>query len=92
MFLPDVPILSPNSLEDLGALGALEPPLVTVLVGRQPLLGGEQLPAGEAVELLPDVDLGVLQEAALIVGLKVTVVTLELGGLGANFAVGGKVL
>ena len=53
--------------------GALEPPLVTVLVRREALLGGEQLPAGEAGELLPAVDLGMLQEAALLVGLKVTV-------------------
>ena len=46
MFLPEIPILCPNSLEDLMALGALEPPLVTVLVGREPLLGAELLPAG----------------------------------------------
>ena len=65
---------------------------MTVLMHCQPLLGGEQLPAGEAGELLPAVDLGMLQEAALILGLKVTVVTLELGGPGANFAARGKVL
>ena len=91
MFLPGVPILCPNCLEDLGALGALEPPLVTVLVGRQPLLGAELLPAGGAGELL-SVDLGVLLEVALMVGLEVTVVTFELGGLGAGFSVQGKVL
>ena len=90
MFLPDVPILGPNCLEDLGALGALEPPLVTVLVGRQPLLGAELLPAGGAGELL-SVDLGVLLEVALMLGLEVTVVTFELGGLGAGFSVQGKV-
>ena len=66
---------------------------MTVLVRREALLGGEQLPAGEAGELLPAVDLGMLQEAALLVGLKVTVQwSLELGGLGANFAARGKVL
>ena len=53
-----MPILFPNCLEDLGVLGALEPPLVPVLVGRQPLLGAE-LPAGGAGDLLP-LDLGVL--------------------------------
>ena len=59
MFLPGMPILFPNCLEDLGVLGALEPPLVPVLVGRQPLLRAELLPAGGAGELLP-LDLGVL--------------------------------
>ena len=54
-----MPILFPNCLEDLGVLGALEPPLVPVLMGRQPLLGAELLPAGGAGELLP-LDLGVL--------------------------------
>ena len=91
MFLPDVPILGPNCLEDLRALGALEPPLVTVLVGRQPLLGAELLSAGGAGELLPGVDLGVLLEVALVVGLEVTVVTFELGVTGAGFSVQGKV-
>ena len=37
------------------------------------------------------VDLGVLLEVALMVGLEVTVVTFELGGLGAGFSVQGKV-
>ena len=85
-----MPILRPNSLEDLGALGALEPLLVTVLVGRQPLLGAELLPAGGAGELLY-VDLGVLLEVALMVGLEVTVVTFELGVTRAGFSVQGKV-
>ena len=86
-----MPILCRDSPEDLRALGALEPPLVTVLVGRQPLLGAELLAAGGAGELLPAVTLGVLQEAALVVGLEVTVVTFELGGIGAGFSVKGKV-
>ena len=43
-----MPILRRDSPEDLRALGALEPPLVTVLVGRQPLLGAELLAAGGA--------------------------------------------
>ena len=64
---------------------------MTVLVRREALLGGEQLPAGGAGDLLPAVDLGVLQETALTVGLKVVVVTLELGGLGTNFAARKKV-
>ena len=43
VFLPIMPILGSNSLEDLRAFGAFEPLLVTVLVGREPLLAGELL-------------------------------------------------
>ena len=90
MFCPNMPILGPNSLEDLWAFGALDPPLVTRPVGLQPLLGGELLAAGGAGELLP-VDLGVGLEIRLLVGRVVTLVTLELGGIGAAFTVGSKV-
>ena len=60
VFLPIMPILGYNSLEHLRAFGALEPLLVTVLVGREPLLAGELLPARGAMKLL-HVDLGVGQ-------------------------------
>ena len=56
-----MPILGPNSSEDLGTLGAPDPPLVTRHVCREPLLRGELLVAGGAGELLL-VDLGVGQE------------------------------
>ena len=90
MFLPDMPILGPNSLKDLRTFGALNPPLVTRLVGLEPLLGGELLAACGAGELLP-VDLGVGLEMRLLVGCIVTLFTFELGGIRANFLMSHKV-
>ena len=90
MFLPDMPILGPNSLKDLRTFGALDPPLVTRLVGLEPLLGGELLPTGGAGQLLL-VDLGVGEEIVPPVGRIVTLSTFELGSTCAGFIMSNKV-
>ena len=74
-FFPIMPILCSNSLKDLRTFGAFEPLLVTVLVGRKPLLAGELLPACGAMKLL-HVDLGVGEEVPMC--LTVTLVTFKL--------------
>ena len=86
VFLPIMPILGSNSLEDLRAFGAFEPLLVTVLVGREPLLAGALLPACGAMKLL-HVDLGVGEEVRPLMCLVVTLVTFKLWSICAGFLV-----
>ena len=87
VFLLIMPIiLGSNSLKDLRAFGAFEPLLVTVLVGREPLLAGELLPARGAMKLL-HVDLGVGEEVRPLMCLVVTLVTFKLWRICAGFLV-----